>query len=118
MYGLKKNTINAGICYSPIYKIKIALDVRNISGDDVTSPEQIHAGIELLPSYRVALRAGISSRGYNDQHLSVGFGIGDFRPFRTETDFVFSNILVNYALGSKVDEFQFLQHSLTFLIRF
>lgn len=117
-YGLKKNTVNAGITYSPIYKVKLALDIRNISGDDSASPDQIHAGIEVLPSYRLALRAGFCGKTGDGQNVSFGFGVGDFRPFRTESDFVFSNILLNYGLVAEINDYNHLKHSLTFLIRF
>jgi hypothetical protein len=117
-YGIRKSTINAGICYSPIYQIKIALDVRNISGEDASSSDQIYAGLELLPSYRFAIRAGFNGNKNDKPSLSLGFGIGDFRPYQTESGFVFSNILLNYALRSEIDNFQYLYHSLTFLIRF
>jgi len=118
LYGLANGTINAGISYSPIYQIRFALDFRNLSSDDASSSDQLHAGLEVLPSFRLALRAGYSAQRNGSQLVSVGFGVGDFRPFRMQSDFVFSNILLNYAVQADFDDLAYLRHSLTFLIRF
>lgn len=117
-YSLTNKTINVGISWAPIYQARLALDVRNVSGEDAASPNEIHAGIELLPSYRIAFRAGYFKRGGDVQKASIGFGIGDFRPFRAETDFVFSNFLLNYALQVDINKSSLLNHYLTFFIRF
>ena len=118
LYGLKKRTVNAGIVYSPLYRLKFAVDARNISGDEGSSPGQIRAGIEVLPGYFFALRGGYAQKAKNSHYVTLGFGIGDFRPFRTESSFVFSNILLNYALETEIEKPDALRHSLTFLIRF
>lgn len=118
LYGLTKGTINAGISYSPIYQVRFALDFRNLSSEDASSSDQLHAGLELLPTFRLALRAGYSTKRNGSQLLSLGFGIGDFRPFHMESDFVFSNILLNYAIQAELDDLSYLKHSLSFLVRF
>jgi len=118
MYGLTKRTINAGVSYSPIYQVRFAVDFRNLSTDDSSSSDQLHAGLELLPTFRLALRAGYSAKRDGSQLVSLGFGLGDFRPFRMESDFVFSNILLNYAIQSDLDDPAYLRHSLSFRVRF
>ncbi len=117
-YSLTSKTINVGLSYTPVYQLRLSVDVRNVSGEESASPDEMHVGLELLPSYRIALRAGYLKRGDEVQKASIGFGLGDFRPFRNETVFVFSNILLNYALQMDMNKGNRLNHYLTFLIRF
>ncbi|MBN1560975.1 hypothetical protein JW998_12050 [candidate division KSB1 bacterium] len=113
-------SINLGFAYRPRKSINLALDFRNVSEENNNSTNEVHAGVEIFPSYFFALRGGFFRQsGAKIDTFSLGCGLSDFRPYGETDGFVLSNIILNYGLqAAKQAEGMHFVHYLTFLLRF
>jgi hypothetical protein len=120
-HRISNKSINVGVVYSPIQKIRMALDFRNVSQGDSNTTNEVHTGIEIVPTRYFALRGGYFRQNENKvDTVSLGFGFADFRTYSSRTErFVFSNIILNYGLQAEKHKSDYsLVHYLTFLVRF
>jgi hypothetical protein len=119
-HRIHHQSINFGLCYQPFRPLRLAVDFRNVSEEDIQSNSEVHGGIEVLPFRFLALRSGY----YHIEELkkdvfSAGVGIADFRDYKPARErFVLSKILLNYTVQAERtrDDISFV-HYLTFLIR-
>ena len=120
-HRITDKSVNIGVVYNPFPRLSIALDFRNVSEEENNSTNEVHAGIEFVPTRFLALRTGYYRQNLEKiDTVAAGFGLGDYRSFVAQTDrFVFSNIILNYALEiASVRDDPSYAHYLTFLIRF
>lgn len=119
-HRISTKSVNMGIVYHPFTRMHLAIDFRNVSEEDNNSTNEVHAGIEIIPARFLAIRCGYFQKMQeNINTFSLGFGLADFRMFRSAPDrFVFSNIILNYALQVEAEKHDISDiHYLTFLIR-
>ncbi|MBN1480520.1 hypothetical protein JXA70_09640 [candidate division KSB1 bacterium] len=119
-HRISNKSVNMGIVYRPFSSANLAVDFRNVSEEDNNSTNEIHAGLEVILANFLALRGGYFCQPEKNSNIfSLGFGLADFRPFRSVSDrFVFSNIILNYGLQVEQAKRDFFYiHYMTFLIR-
>jgi hypothetical protein len=120
-HRITDKSVNIGVVYNPFRRMSIALDFRNVSEEENNSTNEVHAGIEFIPTRFLALRSGYYRQNLEGiDTVTAGVGLGDYRTFAAQTDrFVFSNIILNYALEiASIREDPSYTHYLTFLVRF
>jgi len=68
-------SLNIGVAYTPWQPVTIALDFRNVSGENRDVSREPHVGIEVSPINKLFLRSGFyRGRGGEDRVFSMGLG--------------------------------------------
>jgi len=114
-------TINVGISIKPFNSLSFSLDSYNVSEDNAKITRELHMGAEFVPGKLLAMRAGFfREKDTQNDVYSVGLGLIDNDLFRsTDDSFGSHNFAINYGLQwKKLENINYYQHYLTFLLRF
>ncbi len=97
---LADETMNIGISWYPTGSTTIALDVRNLTEEDVENVREVHIGLEQTIFSVIALRGGLYKERFTEHHhYSLGIGLMDSNLiFHRDNKLGHGQFMLNYGL--------------------